>query len=181
MDFHFQSISRKNELKFHKKRLTQDQVRLLESSFNFNNKLDPDRKSQLAQELGLPPRKVAIWYQNKRSRWKNENLEVDNKALQLRLESVLADNERLQSEVERLKQELHKAQEMLLLSVNNNSTPYSSFSSQLSSSCDEVGSSNLAHGSKNHLDKEFFACLIGGDQGQFGNTNDHEFFPPSMS
>lgn len=177
MDHYFQSSVRKNELKFHKRRLTQDQVRLLESSFSFDNKLDPDRKSQLAQELGLPPRKVAIWYQNKRARWKNETLEVDHKALQLRLENLQADNERLQTEVERLKQELHKAQEMLL-SMNN--THYSSLSSQLSSSCDEVGSSTLAHGSKNHLDKEFFACLMG-SEGQFRTTNDQEFFPSSMS
>ncbi|XP_027108764.1 homeobox-leucine zipper protein ATHB-52-like [Coffea arabica] len=178
MDYpHIQSSVRKNELKFQKKRLTQDQVSLLEKSFNFNNKLDPDRRSQLAHQLGLPPRKVAIWYQNKRARWKNENLEVDHKALQLRLENLLADNERLQSEVERLKQELHKAQEMLL-SVNN--TPYSSLSSQISSSCDEVGSSSLVHGSRNHLDKDFFACLIGGE-GQFGNTNDQEFFRSSIS
>lgn len=177
MDYNFQSSAQKKELKFHKKRLTQDQVMLLESSFNLNNKLDLDRKSQLAHELGLPPRKIAIWYQNKRARWKNENLEVDHKALQQRLENLLADNERLQSEVERLKQQLHKTQEMLL-SMNN--TPYSSLSSQLSSSCDEVGSSNLVHGSKNHLDKDFFACLIGGE-GQFGNTNDQEFFPLSIS
>ncbi|KAL3522370.1 hypothetical protein ACH5RR_015204 [Cinchona calisaya] len=180
MDYYFQS--KKNELKFHKKRLTQDQASLLESSFNINNKLDPNRKSQLAQELGLPPRKVAIWYQNKRARRKNESLEVDHKTLQLRLENLLADNERLQSEVDRLKKELHKAEEMLLLSMNNKNTHYSSLSSQLSSPCDEVGSSTLAHhGSKNHLEKEFFACFDIRGEGQFATTNDQEFFSPSLS
>ncbi|CAI9087376.1 OLC1v1021433C1 [Oldenlandia corymbosa var. corymbosa] len=173
-------------LKHHKKRLTQDQVKLLQSSFDFNNKLDPDRKLQLAQELGIPPRKISIWYQNKRARWKTESLEADSKALKLRLETLLDDNQRLQSEVGRLRLELHRAREML-----SSANKYSAFSSQLSSSCDEVGSSSLIHdhrhhSSKHHLDKvDLFACLIGGStghQGQFGSSaSDHEFFPPSLS
>lgn len=172
MDF-FNSQTRKNNLKCHKKRLTQDQVRLLEISFNSNNKLDSNRKSQLAQELGLPPRQVAIWYQNKRARWKSQSLEVDYKALQQRLDNAMLDNERLKLEVERLKEELNKAQEMLL-AFNTTTNNYSS----ISSSCDEVGSSclQLHTQSKHHLDKELYACLIG-DEGHFG----HNFFASSMS
>ncbi|RVW79367.1 Homeobox-leucine zipper protein ATHB-52 [Vitis vinifera] len=45
----------------HKKRLTQDQVRLLETSFDHGKKLEPERKLHLARELGVPPRQVAIW------------------------------------------------------------------------------------------------------------------------
>ncbi|KAL2494961.1 Homeobox-leucine zipper protein ATHB-52 [Forsythia ovata] len=91
-----------------KKRLTPNQVRLLETSFNFNNKLDPDRKSQLAVQLGVPPRQVAIWYQNKRAREKNQSLETDYKMLQVRLENTVSHNARLKEEVERLKDELSK-------------------------------------------------------------------------
>ncbi|MCD7450245.1 hypothetical protein HAX54_004690 [Datura stramonium] len=177
MDFLNAQI-RKNNLKCHKKRLTQDQVRLLEISFSSNNKLDSDRKSQLAQELGLPPRQVAIWYQNKRARWKSQSLEVDYKALQQRLDSVLEDNDKLKLEVERLRKELNKTQEMLL---GFNTTPnYSS----ISSSCDEVGSTSclqqLHDQSKhNHLDKELYACLIG-DEGHFGTHDGHNFFASSL-
>ncbi|XP_022861039.1 homeobox-leucine zipper protein ATHB-52-like [Olea europaea var. sylvestris] len=103
----FQSHTRKHQLK-HKKRLTQEQVRLLEISFNLNNKLNPERKSQLAQELGLPSTRVATWYQNRRARNKNQCLKVTHKALKLRLENVMEDNARLQAEVPRLKQELNK-------------------------------------------------------------------------
>ncbi|GFQ01494.1 homeobox-leucine zipper protein athb-52 [Phtheirospermum japonicum] len=92
----------------HKKRLSQEQVRLLETNFNTNKKLEPDQKSQLAQELGVPDRQVAIWYQNKRAREKSQSLEADHKALQLRLDNVLADNARLKGEAERLKAELNK-------------------------------------------------------------------------
>ncbi|KAF8391297.1 hypothetical protein HHK36_023599 [Tetracentron sinense] len=105
-----QCQSNRHPSKCNKKRLTQDQVRLLETSFTCDKKLEPERKFQLAHELGLPPRQVAIWYQNKRARWKNRSLELDYKALQLRLDNALADNRRLEREVSRLKGELEKAQ-----------------------------------------------------------------------
>ncbi|KAA8515206.1 hypothetical protein F0562_018385 [Nyssa sinensis] len=166
----------KHPLRCNKKRLTQDQVRLLETSFNFNNKLDTDRKLQLSQQLGVPPRKIAIWYQNKRARWKNQSLEVDHKSMQLRLETVMADNKRLEREVERLRAELHKAQDMLLsLGTPNSSLP------SLSTSCDEVGSSNFLGDSKHHFDKELYACLIGVEGHEFGKANGLDFFAPSGS
>nr|GMD03033.1 homeobox-leucine zipper protein ATHB-52-like [Ipomoea batatas]GMD11510.1 homeobox-leucine zipper protein ATHB-52-like [Ipomoea batatas] len=166
MDYFNSQQARKSLLKCHNKRLTQDQVRLLEISFKANSKLDPDRKSQLAQELGLPPRQVAIWYQNKRARWKSQSLEVDHKAMQQRLSGVVADNERLGKEVQRLREELSRTQEMLF---SLNAAAYSS----LSSSGDEVGScSDLLHDSK-----ELYACLIDDHEGQIGKSADaHNFF-----
>ncbi|XP_057954085.1 homeobox-leucine zipper protein ATHB-52-like [Malania oleifera] len=103
-----------------KKRLTQEQLTLLETSFSFNKKLEPHRKFQLEEHLGLPPCQVVIWYQNKRARWKNQTLEVDHCTLQLRLD--IADNKRLEKEVERLKQELeHKVRQLMFLSSCSNS------------------------------------------------------------
>ncbi|XP_047966101.1 homeobox-leucine zipper protein ATHB-52-like [Salvia hispanica] len=93
-----------------KKRLSEEQVRILEWNFNFNKKLDPDHKSRLAFELGIPPRQVAIWYQNKRARDKIQGLEMEHKGVQMQLESVLIDNSRLRKEVEMLKVELTRAQ-----------------------------------------------------------------------
>ncbi|CAI9783690.1 unnamed protein product [Fraxinus pennsylvanica] len=145
-----------------KKRLTSNQVRLLETSFNVNSKLDPDIKSQLALQLGVPPRQVAIWYQNKRAREKNQSLEIDHKILQVRLENILSHNARLQGEVARLKDELNKVQEML-----------QTFNSSFSSSSDEVGSTNLIHSSKNHLDMAPYPSFIG-DAGQFGPTEGYD-------
>ncbi|KAL2244418.1 homeobox-leucine zipper protein ATHB-52-like [Sesamum indicum] len=137
--------TRKQQSK-HRKRLSQDQVRLLETNFNFNNKLDPDRKSRLALELGIPPRQVAIWYQNKRAREKNQSLEADHKTLQQQLENVVAENARLEGEVERLKAELNKIHDVL--NAFNSST-----------CCEEVGSSSLS--SEQNLEKELYAALIG--------------------
>ncbi|XP_071736165.1 homeobox-leucine zipper protein ATHB-52-like [Rutidosis leptorrhynchoides] len=134
MDF---SQPKKHLQKSNKKRLTNEQVKLLETSFNFNNKLDLTRKSQLAQELGVPARQIAIWYQNKRARWRNQSLEMEHQVLQRQLECVSSDKNRLEREVERLKGELEKAKEMLVSSKTIGNLQ------SFSSSCDEVRSSSL--------------------------------------
>lgn len=150
--FPYNSTIRKQQNK-HKKRLSEEQVRLLESNFNFNNKLDPEHKSRLALELGVPPRQVAIWYQNKRARDKIQGLEVDHKVQQLRLKSVLADNSRLKEEVERLKVELTRAQGAALGPFNS------------SSSRDEVD-----------MESALYTSLVGGG-GPFGGALDgYAFF-----
>lgn len=100
--------------KHNKKRLTEDQVGILEKSFAYSKKLVPEQKLQLSKQLGVPPRQIAIWYQNKRARWKTQSLEEDYGALQLKLENVLAEKKQLEREVERLKAELKEAKEMLL-------------------------------------------------------------------
>lgn len=60
-----------------KRRLRIDQVKAMEKIFEVDNKLDPERKLKLAQELGLQPRQVSIWFQNRRARWKTKQLERD--------------------------------------------------------------------------------------------------------
>ncbi|CAI9279628.1 unnamed protein product [Lactuca saligna] len=167
MDF---SQPKKHPQKANKKRLTNEQVKLLETSFNFNNKLDSTRKSQLAQELGVPARQIAIWYQNKRARWRNQSLETEHKTLQQRLERVSSDKNRLEREVERLKGELEKAKDLLVSSKSMNYASLPSFSS----SCDDVGSSSLLgdHG-------DFYVCF---DDHHFDHkSNGHDFFARTMS
>ncbi|KAK4484698.1 hypothetical protein RD792_007290 [Penstemon davidsonii] len=113
-------LNSENQIKHHpsskhqKKRLNQDQVQLLEASFDGSKKLEPERKFQLARELNVPPRQIAIWYQNKRARWKNQSLELDYGALQVKLEATLTEKRELQKEVDYLKTELKQVQDMLL-------------------------------------------------------------------
>ena len=130
------------------KRLTEDQVAILEKCFASNMKLEPEQKFHLANQLGLPPRHVAIWYQNKRARWKTQSLEVDHGVLQARLENVVAEKKQLEKDVERLKAELKKAQEMLLISNNVKSGDHSNnnnnnASCEFSTSFEEGGISGV--------------------------------------
>ncbi|KAK9907855.1 hypothetical protein M0R45_014754 [Rubus argutus] len=171
MDF-FQTPSKRHQFHHNKKRLTQDQVKLLERSFSSNNKLEPDRKLLLSKQLGIPARQVAIWYQNKRARWKTQSLELGYNAIQVKLETALAEKRKLEKDVERLRGELKKAHE-LLLDLNNQTVQPNQpvICSMFSASCDQEGaaSSSLQHGDDrdhgvNHGVKELeelYACLIG--------------------
>lgn len=116
MDFNNLSTQKQfkqNPSKPNNKRLTLDQVRLLEASFKSNPKLRPDSKLELAAKLGMSPRQVAIWYQNRRARHKTETIELDYRTIQLQLDTVLVEKRRLEKEVGMLKHELNRAQKML--------------------------------------------------------------------
>lgn len=89
-----------------KRRLTADQVQFLERNFEVENKLEPERKVQLAKDLGLQPRQVAIWFQNRRARWKTKQLEKDFGALQSSYNSLKAEYENLLKEKDELKTEV---------------------------------------------------------------------------
>uniref|UniRef100_A0A7N0UPB0 Homeobox-leucine zipper protein n=1 Tax=Kalanchoe fedtschenkoi TaxID=63787 RepID=A0A7N0UPB0_KALFE len=64
-----------------KRRLSSAQVKALERHFSADNKLEPERKLKLAAEIGLQPRQVAVWFQNRRARWKNKQLEREYEVL----------------------------------------------------------------------------------------------------
>uniref|UniRef100_J3LKG2 Homeobox-leucine zipper protein n=2 Tax=Oryza brachyantha TaxID=4533 RepID=J3LKG2_ORYBR len=89
-----------------KRRLNVEQVRTLEKNFELGNKLEPERKMQLARALGLQPRQVAIWFQNRRARWKTKQLEKDYDALKRQLDAVRAENDALLSHNKKLQAEI---------------------------------------------------------------------------
>ncbi|PIA52017.1 hypothetical protein AQUCO_01000122v1 [Aquilegia coerulea] len=89
-----------------KRRLSVDQVKALEKNFEVENKLEPERKVKLAQELGLQPRQVAVWFQNRRARWKTKQLERDYGILKANYDSLKQNFEALQHDKEALLAEL---------------------------------------------------------------------------
>lgn len=89
-----------------KRRLNLEQVKALEKSFELGNKLEPERKMQLARALGLQPRQVAIWFQNRRARWKTKQLERDYDVLKRQFEAVKANNDALKSQNKKLQTQL---------------------------------------------------------------------------
>ncbi|XP_062194720.1 homeobox-leucine zipper protein HOX6-like [Phragmites australis] len=92
-----------------KKRFSEEQITSLESMFATQTKLEPRQKLQLARELGLQPRQVAIWFQNKRARWKSKQLEREYSALREDYDALLCSYESLKKE----KHALHKQMENL--------------------------------------------------------------------
>lgn len=96
-----------------KRRLTAEQVTLLEKSFEEENKLEPERKTQLAKNLGLQPRQVAVWFQNRRARWKTKQLERDYDLLKASYDSLLSNYDNIVKENEKFKSEVVSLTEKL--------------------------------------------------------------------
>nr|DAD41035.1 TPA_asm: hypothetical protein HUJ06_015358 [Nelumbo nucifera] len=96
-----------------KRRLSVDQVKALEKNFEVENKLEPERKVKLAQELGLQPRQVAVWFQNRRARWKTKQLERDYNLLKSNYETLKESHNALQQDKEALLAEIRELKSKL--------------------------------------------------------------------
>ncbi|XP_020225655.1 homeobox-leucine zipper protein HAT5 [Cajanus cajan] len=97
-----------------KRRLSANQVQFLEKSFEEENKLEPDRKTKLAKDLGLQPRQVAIWFQNRRARWKTKQLEKDYDTLHATFQTLKANYDLLLKEKDNLKAQVASLTETVL-------------------------------------------------------------------
>ncbi|CAL9126013.1 unnamed protein product [Musa acuminata var. zebrina] len=107
-----------------KRRLTAEQVQFLEKSFEFENKLEPERKLRIAKFLGLKPRQIAIWFQNRRARWKTKQLEKDYEALKSSYHTLKMDHGRLLKEKEELEIEVLSLTNKLLLKEKGCMEPF---------------------------------------------------------
>ncbi|OIV96865.1 hypothetical protein TanjilG_08726 [Lupinus angustifolius] len=77
---------KKNKIENNKKRFSDEQIRSLECVFESESKLEPWKKLQVAKDLGLQHRQVAIWFQNRRARF--ESLKNEKESLQLELQKL---------------------------------------------------------------------------------------------
>ncbi|KAK6793472.1 hypothetical protein RDI58_006925 [Solanum bulbocastanum] len=116
-----------------RKLLSEEQVNLLERSFGDEHKLEMDRKAKLASELGLDPHQVAVWFQNRRARWKNKKIEEEYSKLKTQHETTIIEKYRLETEVLKMKEKLCEAEteiQKLLLErksdISSNNSPTSS-------------------------------------------------------
>ncbi|XP_023546047.1 homeobox-leucine zipper protein ATHB-20-like [Cucurbita pepo subsp. pepo] len=119
-----------------KRRLLVDQVQFLEKSFEVENKLEPERKTQLAKELGLQPRQVAIWFQNRRARCKTKQLEKDYLSLKTSYDNLKSSYEDLVREKEELETEIRNLEERLAIGEKGKRIDYCCWENQNSSMAD---------------------------------------------
>lgn len=82
-----------------KRKLSEQQTMFLESKFKEDMKLDFGRKLHLASEMGLDPKQVAVWFQNKRARWKNKQMEDRYAKLKSQHQEILFQKCHLESQV----------------------------------------------------------------------------------
>ena len=82
-----------------KTKLSPDQLESLERRFQEEVKVDPDRKMKLSKELGLQPRQIAIWFQNRRARWKTKQLQHLYDTLKQEFDTISNQKHTLQQQV----------------------------------------------------------------------------------
>ncbi|KAJ8568313.1 hypothetical protein K7X08_027846 [Anisodus acutangulus] len=69
-------------------RFNDEQIKSLENMFETESRPELRTKQQLAKRLGLQPRQVAIWFQNKRARSKSKQLELEYRMLQISYDNL---------------------------------------------------------------------------------------------
>lgn len=95
------------------KRFSDEQIKSLESMFETESRLEPRMKLQLARELGLQPRQIAIWFQNRRARWKSKQLERDYNILRSNYNNLASKFEALKKEKQALVIQLQKLNDLI--------------------------------------------------------------------
>ncbi|KAM0015981.1 putative transcription factor homeobox-WOX family [Helianthus debilis subsp. tardiflorus] len=112
-DTFFNTLSNNNNNNKIQRRFTNQQIKSLETIFQFESKLEPRKKLQVAKDLGLQPRQVAIWFQNKRARWKSKQLERDYNVLKASYDSLSSSYDVLNRENQSLTQQLKRLHEVM--------------------------------------------------------------------
>lgn len=98
---------RRKKMKSNKRRFSDEQIRSLEEKFEEETKLEPQKKVQLARDLGLQPRQVSIWFQNRRARWKSKQLEREYSALRADYDALASSFQSLKEEKECLLEQVY--------------------------------------------------------------------------
>ncbi|GMI69557.1 ARABIDOPSIS THALIANA HOMEOBOX 7, homeobox 7 [Hibiscus trionum] len=107
------TTAKRKQNKNNKRRFSDDQIRSLESIFESESRLDPRKKFEVAKDLGLQPRQIAIWFQNKRARRKSKQLERDYNNLQDNYNNLASMFEGLKKEKQALLSQLQKLNDLL--------------------------------------------------------------------
>ncbi|KAM7268241.1 hypothetical protein ACFE04_010407 [Oxalis oulophora] len=104
---------KKSKISKNKKRFSDEQIKSLELIFESETtKLEAKKKLQLAKELGLTPRQVAIWFQNKRARWKTKQIEQEYVRLKASYDNLASRYDLLIKEKQALIEQLQKLSEI---------------------------------------------------------------------
>ncbi|XP_049345763.1 homeobox-leucine zipper protein ATHB-21-like [Solanum verrucosum] len=121
-----------------KRKLSEEQVNLLERSFGDAHKLDMETKAKLASELGLDLQQVTVWFQNRRARWKKKKIEDKYSKLKSQHEITIVEKCHLETQILKMQEQLSEAKkeiQRLLLGSNcarvssNNNSPITTSSS----------------------------------------------------
>ena len=92
---HTMASKRKNK---NMQRFNDEQIKLLEIMFEEESRPESRIKQKLANELGLHPRQVATWFQNRRARLKTKQIEREYSLLKASYDTLASNFESLKTE-----------------------------------------------------------------------------------
>ncbi|KAK9274870.1 hypothetical protein L1049_022124 [Liquidambar formosana] len=95
------------------RRFSEEQIRSLEFMFESESRPEPQMKHQLANKLGLQPRQVAIWFQNRRARLKTKQIEREYNILKANYDALTSTFESLKKENQSLVSQLQTLRNLL--------------------------------------------------------------------
>ena len=81
-----------------KKRFSDEQIKSLEVMFRSDSRPESRTKQQHARELGLQPRQVAIWFQNRKAKSRSKQIEREYNILKSRYNTLGSNIESLKRE-----------------------------------------------------------------------------------
>uniref|UniRef100_A0A7N0RBJ6 Homeobox-leucine zipper protein n=1 Tax=Kalanchoe fedtschenkoi TaxID=63787 RepID=A0A7N0RBJ6_KALFE len=96
-----------------RRRFSDEQIKSLEIMFGSESKPEPRTKQQLASDLGLHPRQVAIWFQNRRARLKSKQIEREYNILKASFDTLASKYECLKKENQALAAQVQKLRDQL--------------------------------------------------------------------
>ncbi|KAF5460491.1 hypothetical protein F2P56_020355 [Juglans regia] len=109
-ELHNLICSRKNK---NMRRFNEEQTKSLEVMFEAESRPEAQVKQQLANELGLRPRQVAIWFQNRRARLKTRQIEREYCMLKASYDNLASNFVSLKRENHQLLIQLQKLKNLL--------------------------------------------------------------------
>ncbi|XVE58157.1 hypothetical protein DITRI_Ditri04bG0147800 [Diplodiscus trichospermus] len=102
-----------------KRKFSDEQIKLLEFMFESDSRPESPIKQQLANELGLHPRQIAIWFQNRRARSKTKQIERDYNILKESCDALASSYESLKRENQSLRCQLQRLTSQLEIEHEN--------------------------------------------------------------
>ena len=93
-------------------RFEESQISALEAEFEIEQELTPARKKEIADELGVRPRQVAVWFQNRKVRYRTRQRECELESVRGEFAAVQAQCQELAGDYESLRSDYQQLLEL---------------------------------------------------------------------